>query len=341
MKFVRRIIAAVMVAAVSLTTLATTAFALGKDLVALSDDERFNEIWKEVDHSFAGLEASLMHDELKKFISELEITSIYGYDVDEGFKDFKEWYNNRHKGMKIDLYDKEVAAYLKEHPDSDLRWTDGAGAKQGELRVYDSNILVATVKDQKSRDVILFMQYSPENISNMIIWSYDVDKEQFIGNDENGKLVKKVPAYSKPYYYKSTDVSEKSEQSESSTTEASEDETVSEVQESTAVEMTVSEANSDKERSAESDANATVSEDRTDSADQSAIEESAVKADDDTAAVSEETVEADTSMVAEESPAQEENSNNDNSTTTIIIICGVVIVGVFTFLIVRQKKKKV
>ena len=69
MKFVRRIIAAVMVAAVSLTTLATTAFAWGKDLVALSDNERFDELWKEVEHSYIPLEASLMHDELKNFVS--------------------------------------------------------------------------------------------------------------------------------------------------------------------------------------------------------------------------------------------------------------------------------
>lgn len=338
MKFVRRIIAAVMVAAVSLTTLATTAFAWGKDLVDLSDDERFDELWKEVEHSYIPLEASLMHDELKNFVSELDLeTKIYGYDVDEGFKDFKEWYEKRHDGEKFNTYNETVISYLREHPGADLSWT-GSGW-ESTYTVYDSRIKVYEGKHSIDEP---FMQYDPNNIDDLIIWTYNSEKNQYEGNDLSGKMLKKVSAYSLPYSKREgSKASEPSNTSSVVEQDESEDETVSEVQESTAVEMTVSEANSDKERSAESDANATVSEDRTDSADQSAIEESAVKADDDTAAVSEETVKADTSMVAEESPAQEENSNNDNSTTTIIIICGVVIVGVFTFLIIRQKKKKV
>ena len=340
MKIIRRIIAAVMVAAVSLTTLATTAFAWGKDLVDLSDDERFDEVWKEVTRHYMGLEASLMHEELEKFISQLEITTVYGYDVDEAYKDFEEWYENRHKDMKTDLYDKEVAAYLKEHPESDLWWTDGAGSKQGELRVYDSNILVATVKNEKSRDEVLLMQYTPQDISHMIIWKYDADKEQFIGSDENGKLVKKVAAYSKPYIYKN-DASTPEQSYTSSVVEQdeSEDTEVSELQESYA--ETSSVMVDDPMVSEDNVVAVEVSDDKSETAVGEPREESAVKASNDTAAVSKETVEADTSMVAEESAAEQENSNNDNSTTTIIIICGVVIAGVFAFLIIRQKKKKV
>lgn len=355
MKIIRRIIAAVMVAAVSLTTLATTAFAWGKDLVDLSDDERFDELWKNVENSYIPLEASLMHDELKKFVSELDLeTKIYGYDVDEGFKDFKKWYESKYKNMKIDLYDKNVAEYLKKHPESDLWWTDGAGSKEGELKVFDSNVLVATVKDSKNREVLSYMQYSPESINNMIIWTYDPDKEQFIGTDESGKIIKKLPAYSKPYGYReSSKTSETSNTSSAVEQDESEDTEVSEMEEMEVSYADTMTAKEDEPTTSDTDIvaveNSSNTPDRAGTANEEvsteAVEEGTVRAKPDTATNTDGTVRADTdpvtAEVAEESPAEEENSNNDNSTTTIIIICGAVIVGIFAFLIVRQKKKKV
>lgn len=201
MKFIRKMIAIVMVAAVCLASLTTTAFAAGKYLIGLNDDEIFDLLWTELDISQKGLEASLMYDYCKQFVySELDVQNKKSnYDSTDVYNDFLKWYEEQTNGMKIRLYDEEVAAYLKEHPEADLRWTDGAGTKKGELRVYDSNILVATVKDEKSRSEKVFMQYAPKDISHLIIWAYDADKEQFIGKDESGKIVKQVKAYSKPY----------------------------------------------------------------------------------------------------------------------------------------------
>lgn len=338
MKIIRRMIAAVMVAAVCLTTLGTTVFAWGKDLVGLSENERFDELWNKVTSYYMGIDASLMYDELKKFVADLEITTVYGYDVDDGYKDFIKWYENRHKGMKTELYDKEVADYLRKHPDADLDWTSGAGSKDGELRVYDKNILIATVKDSKNREELSYMQYSPESVNNIIIWTYDPDKEQFIGTDENGKLVKKLTAYSKPYGYRETSKTSKPE--ESSVAEVSETEDVSDIQESEPQEMDVVESTASTV-SRESSTKTSVSEDQPDSP-VHAVEESTVTTD--SSAITGEkpdTASESGTDVAEESPTEKGNSSNDNSTTTIIIICGIVIAGVFAFLIIRQKKKKV
>lgn len=338
-RILKKMICVVITLCLTVSLLSTTAFAWGSDLVGLSENERFDELWEEVTQHYMGLEASLMYDELKKFVSELELnTKIYGYDVDDGYKDFIKWYENRHKGMKTELYDKEVADYLRKHPDADLDWTSGAGSKDGELRVYDKNVLIATVKDSKNRDKLSYMQYSPENVNGIIIWTYDPDKEQFVGTDENGKLVKKLTAYSKPYGYRETSKTSKPE--ESSVAEVSETEDISDIQESEPQEMDVVESTASTV-TRESSTKTSVAEDQPDSP-VHAVEESAVTTD--PSAITDEkpdTASGSDTDVAEESPAEQENSSNDNSTTTIIIICGVVIAGVFAFLIIRQKKKKV
>lgn len=340
MKIIRRMIAAVMVAAVCLTTFATNALAAGKYLVGLSDDEIFDLLWERIDYGSKGLEASLMYDYCKQFVyKEFDMQGKESnYDSDDVYHDFLKWYENQTGGMIINLYDKEVADYLKEHPGADLRWTDGAGAGAGELKVYDSNVLVATVKDSKSRDELSYMQYSSESTPNIVIWSYDSDKKQFIGNDEDGKLVKKLTAYSKPYGYRETSKTSKPE--ESSVAEISETEDISDVQESEPQEMDVVESTASTV-TRESSTKTSVAEDQPDSP-VHAVEESAVTTD--PSAITGEkpdTASKSGTDVAEESPTEKENSSNDNSTTTIIIICGVVIAGVFAFLIIRQKKKKV
>ncbi len=326
MKLVRRIIAAVMVAAMCLTTLVTTAFAAGTKLYGLTKDEVFDAIWDELTYSVMGLEASLMYDELKQFVSELEITSL-DYDAAQGNHDFKEWYSKKHENMKISTYNKTVIDYLKEHPNADLTWS----GTSSEYSVSDKNILV--YKGSKSIDDP-YMQYDPENIDDLIIWTYDSDKEQFIGKDESGKLVKKVTAYSKPYGYRET--SNTSKQEESLNSEVSEIETTSTDQESEPEEMIVAESKASVVTT-ESNTKTSAVEDQPDSP-VHVVEESAAA---DTSAVtnSKGNTEPVTAEASEDSPTEEENSNNDNSTTTIIIICGVVIAGVFAFLIIRQKKK--
>lgn len=347
MKIIRRIIAAVMVAAVSLTTLATTAFAWGKDLVDLSDDERFDELWKNVENSYIPLEASLMHDELKKFVSELDLeTKIYGYDVNEGFKDFKQWYEKRHEGEEINTYNETVINYLREHPNADLRWTGTID----HYTVYDLNVLV--YKGSHTLDDP-YMQYDSKNIDDLIVWTYNSDKNQYEGKNISGKLIKKLPAYSIPYSHRES--SKTSEPSNTSSVEQdeSEDTEVSEMEEMEVSYADTMTAREDEPTTSDTDIvaveNSSNTPDRagtaTEEVSTEAVEEGTVRAKPDTATNTDGTVRADTdpvtAEVAEESPAEEENSNNDNSTTTIIIICGAVIVGVFAFLIVKQRKKKV
>ncbi len=350
MKIIRRIIAAVMVAAVSLTTLATTAFAWGKDLVDLSDDERFDELWKEVEHSYIPLEASLMHDELKKFVSELELeTKIYGYDVDEGFKDFKEWYEKRHEGEEINTYNETIINYLREHPNADLTWS-GSGL-ESTYTVYDMNIKVYEGKHSKDE---LLMQYNPKHIDDLIVWTYNSDKNQYEGKNISGKFIKKLPAYSIPYSHReSSKTSESSNTSSAVEQDESEETEVSEMEEMEVSYADTMTAKEDEPTTSDTDIvaveNSSNTPDRagtaTEEVSTEAVEEGTVRAKPDTATNTDGTVRADTdpvtAEVAEESPVEEENSNNDNSTTTIIIICGVVIVGVFAFLIVKQRKKKV
>ncbi len=310
MKFIRRMIAAVMVAAVCLTNLATTAFAAGKYLVGLSDDDVFELLWTDLDRGLSGLEASLMYDYCKIYVyNEFDMQGKESnYDSSDLYSDFMEWYKNETNGMEINTYNETVVNYLKEHPKASLRWT---GSYNGSYTVYDLNILVY---QGNHKDDEPLMQYDPENIDDLIIWTYDPDKEQFIGKDESGKLVKKVTAYSKPYGYRET--TDTSKQEESSKTEVSEVETTSSDQESNQEEIVVSSAVEEQPESTVKVDSSAATDDKADTALSSAAE------------------------VVEESLAEEE-SDNDNSTTTIIIICGVVIVGVFAFLIIRQKKKKV
>ena len=330
MKIIRRMIAAIMVVAMCLTTLGTTVFAAGTKLYGLSKDDVFDAIWDKLSYSVMGLEASLMHDELKKFVSELKITSL-DYDAAQGNHDFKEWYSKKHEGMKINTYNKTVIDYLKEHPNADLTWS----GTSSEYTVSDKNILVYKGSENIHDP---YMQYDPANIKNLIIWTYDPDKEQFIGTDESGKIVKKLTAYSKPYGYRETSKTSKPE--ESSVAEVSETEDISDVQESEPQEMDVVESTASTV-TRESSTKTSVAEDQPDSP-VHAVEESAVTTD--PSAITDEkpdTASGSDTDVAEESPAEQENSSNDNSTTTIIIICGVVIAGVFAFLIIQQKKKKV
>ena len=200
MKRLKKMIIVLMVCALCMAMAATSVFAAGKRLNALSKDEVFDCIWKYIEQSNNGLTASLMYDECKAFVDQLEMPSK-NYDTSDGYNDFKKWYVEKNNGLEIHTYNEKVIEYLKQHPGTELIWTTGSsnridGKLHVEYTVYDNNVLV----DKADRTVDTpQMQYNSKNISNLTIWTYDIEKNEFVGKDINGNMIKTVYAYSKPY----------------------------------------------------------------------------------------------------------------------------------------------
>lgn len=196
-KTMKKMLCILTVCILCLTMTATSAFAYGKRLNALSKDEVFECIWN---LTSPGLEASLMYEECKTFVEQLEMPNK-NYYASDGYNDFVEWYESKNGKMEIHTYNEKVIEYLKEHPGTELMWSSGSskridGKLYIEYTVYDLNILV----DKTTRTLDMpQMQYNSNNISALTVWTYDVADNQFIGKDINGNTVKKVYAYSKPY----------------------------------------------------------------------------------------------------------------------------------------------
>lgn len=328
---IKKIIAIAFSVAVCLTTVSTTAFAAGKYLIGLDNDEIFKLLWTELDRGVKGLEASLMYDDCRKFVySELNMQSKESnYDLDDVYYDFLKFYESKTNGAKINTYSEEVVAYLKEHPDASLRWT---GSYSGDYTVYDLNNLVYKGTHKENEPL---MQYDPKNIDKLIVWTYDPAIEQFVGKDESGNTVKTIKAYSKPYEYK--EPSDNSKQEEPSKSEVSEVEYTSSDQTSEQEEMVVSEPKNSKTNS---NINISAVEERAESAAQSLSESSITNDNSSTVDVD---IDEDINTSADEVSKKTNPDGNNNSngiTTTIIIICGIVIAGFFAFMIINQEKKK-
>lgn len=184
MKRLKKMIIVLMVCALCMAMAATSVFAAGKRLNALSKDEVFDCIWKYIEQSNNGLTASLMYDECKAFVEQLEMPSK-NYDTSDGYNDFKKWYDEKTGNKKILPYSDKIIAYLKEHPGANLELS-GHG-------VYDLNVQVDTNENMnKSSDENIYLQYDSNNIDNAIIWTYNVDKNTFTGTDLNGSVLRTI-----------------------------------------------------------------------------------------------------------------------------------------------------
>lgn len=237
MKKTIKILYAAVVCAVCLTVISTTVFASGKKLYGLSKEEVFDTLWERITTSHDGLDGSLMYDDCKKFVSEKNIDKM-DYDTSAAYKEFKSWYDQRHTGREIQPYSEKVIAYLKDHPDADLRYSD-----QG---VYDLNIRIDTADNlNESYKNSVYMQYDKSNMSKVYVWTYDSTNEQFVCKDESGNTVQTVYAYTKPPYIPSevseiSTTEEPSRGKESSET-AIEDDPITQISEEAPVEEQASE----------------------------------------------------------------------------------------------------
>lgn len=203
MKKMKKMLCVLTVCILCLTMAATSAFAYGKRLNALSKDEVFECIWNYITQRHSGIDASLMYDECKTFVEQLQMPSK-NYDTSDGYKDFLAWYKNNNEGIEIQPYSEKVIKYLQQHPNADLMWSD-----QG---VYDLNVKIETSDNvDKSFRNNLFMQYKIGDMSEVLLWTYDAQNKLFICKDKNDKTIKTVYAYSEPYY-KISSVLESSEQ---------------------------------------------------------------------------------------------------------------------------------
>ena len=301
MKIVKKlfcvILCAVCLSAVSIPAFAVSAYG---DLYGLSEEEKFNIIYEQVKSGWRGLKGSLMHDELQEFVSNLEVSSM-DYDASDGYEDFIEWYNKKNDGIEIHPYNEKVVKYLRENPNANLRWTSTGSDS---YTVYDNNAQPSPLLvDKSSSDFDTpEMQYNQKDLDNMIIWTYDKEKTQFVGKNTDGKVVKTVYAYSQPF-----GISEISEEtSEKSDAVIASSNTYSDS--AVAVDETYPET-TDNYVSVESSA-ATVSQ---------GVQE----------------------VVVDESVIATEAESKDNTSTTIIIIIGVLIlIGIIVIIIMLGMRKR-
>ena len=295
------ILCAVCLSAVSIPAFAVSAYG---DLYGLSEEEKFNIIYEQVKSGWQGLEASLMHDELQEFVSNLEVSSM-DYDVKDGYEDFIEWYEKKYDGMEINRYNEKVIAYLREHPDAELRWV-GSSDSYSISDVHNLNPSPYIV-DQSDDDYHYdpnapLMQYNQKDLDNMIIWTYDKEKTQYVGKNTDGKVVKTVYAYSQPFGI--SEISEETSEKSDAVTASSNTYSDSAV----AVDETYPET-TDNYVSVESSA-ATVSQE---------VQE----------------------VVVDESVIATEAESKDNTGTTIIIIIGVLIlIGIIVIIIMLGMRKR-
>ena len=291
------ILCAVCLSAVSIPAFAVSAYG---DLYGLSEEEKFNIIYEQVKSGWRGLKGSLMHDELQEFVSNLEVSSM-DYDALDGYEDFIEWYNKKNDGIEIHPYNEKVVKYLRENPNANLRWTSTGSDS---YTVYDNNAQPSPLLvDKSSSDFDTpEMQYNQKDLDNMIIWTYDKEKTQFVGKNTDGKVVKTVYAYSQPFGI--SEISEETSEKSDAVTASSNTYSDSAV----AVDETYPET-TDNYVSVESSA-ATVSQE---------VQE----------------------VVVDESVIATEAESKDNTGTTIIIIIGVLIlIGIIVIIIMLGMRKR-
>lgn len=221
MKRINRIACVIMVCIICLA-MSITVSASGKRLNDLSKNEICDIIRERIVNSYKGLNASLMYDECKEFVDQLQIPTK-NYDTSDCLNDFKKWYKTKTGNMVVHYYNEKVIDYLRDNPGADLVWST-QNTTTNEYTVYDKNVLV----DRNYGDENIHMQYSPENIDNVIIWTYDSSTNKYIGTNLSGSVIKTLDNKGKTDGQKSTETSsvskiESSDKAESPTESAIED----------------------------------------------------------------------------------------------------------------------
>lgn len=294
----------------SVTAFATeTKFNRYEQIRYLNDEERYDFIWKSFTYGQSNelaeceknddlLTLSIAREELKNFVSQLgDKYNEIDYQVTDASADFSRYLHNKYGN--IVPYSEEVVQYLKSHTNANLQWS------------FDNDKKEYSVSDNPSWGCYValtgkYMQYSDDNVSDILFWAYDEATNKYICKNENGKVVNSVTKY---HLKNETSSSETASTSSNSSTNSSQ--------------------------------TSSMTDNKPDTASYSATTgspkmESALTASGDDTPTTTESVGPDTQEVV-----FADDSSNPSTTQIILIVIGVLIIaGIIVIIIMLNKKKK-
>lgn len=174
----------------------------------LTKDELFESTWESIlsshgtyEEKLTGntLELSYTYEELKKFVNDFQVPEDIDFQVQDMPDAFEDYMEEKNGDIVVEPYSKKVIEYLTSHPNSDLDWTirthssdSESGAGYVEYICYDKSNLVDSYT---SKDTNNYMQYSEDDVSNILLWTYDEESDKYICKNQNGKIVNSVAKY--------------------------------------------------------------------------------------------------------------------------------------------------
>lgn len=344
-KIFKKLICAAITLCLTVSVSTMTAFALEYNRWTqakyLTKDELLESTWKSILSSNGTYEEQLSdntlilsytYDELKKFINDFKVPEDMDFEVQDMPDAFNDYMEEKLGNTVIEPYSEKVIQYLKTHPNADLEWTDRPHSSSGtdsgymEYLCYDKSTLV---DDYTSKDSNDYMQYSDNDVSNILIWTYDQSKDKYICKDQNGKTVNSVAKYHLENET-ATSSSKPDTSSESTSKHTTDYSTVSNATVSGATETASADVSEINEVTA-------VYEDSTVSAvPETTTPDSAVAADDPNQMV---VAESAVEEPMESSVVAVSGNNGNNVQNIILIVLGVLIVAGIVVIIVMLKKK--
>lgn len=285
-----------------------TAFATDsrEQIEYVNDEERYAFIWEKYLHEQSSeLVLSIIRDELKDYISQIGEKYKYNvyYELDYTIGDASRDFNNQldEKYGIITPYNEKIYTFLKEHPNATLEWTSDSNGK--EICYFEGKRIDEYFTDDLDD---IYMQYSDDNVSDILFWAYDEATNKYICKNENGKVVNSVTKY---HLKNETSSSETASTSSNSSTNSSQ--------------------------------TSSMTDNKPDTASYSATTgspkmESALTASGDDTPTTTESVGPDTQEVV-----FADDSSNPSTTQIILIVIGVLIIaGIIVIIIMLNKKKK-
>lgn len=160
-----------------------------------SKEEIVETVWDRMEKSYYSTIAnstgntfviSYMYEKLKQYVDELEMPDASkDYKISDVREDFEAYFIEERK--TIIPYSEKVIDYLSEHPTSVLDIVFQSDSKQ--YRCNDKNINVDNYA------TTTYVKYDPDNLENLLYWTYDENTDKYICRDKNGKIKDSVTKY--------------------------------------------------------------------------------------------------------------------------------------------------
>ena len=350
MKIFKKLVGLIVALSICLSASIMTVSAYTYERLYNKTDEQIEEyLWRQIkyDTSFdedsdGGLEISFYYTNLTQFLSKLEIPDSY-YTDEDAYHDFLEWVNEKYSSYTVLYrpYSQKVIDYMKKNPQNELDW-DNRGNYDGKTRFvvrYKTDVIdqFDFVDDKNTK------YFGMDTNSNVVLWSYDSQTDNWLCKDKNGKVIDTVKAYHPDESSNTTTSSKPTEQSSTVSTTSNSGGTVSAEPQpdypgstpampdspgSTNTEVSSSPV--DEPASESPDSNTEVSSSPAD-----------VPATDSTVSESTDSPATEEAVADQTVSAEEVEPNNNNAMQTVLIIIGVLIIaGIIVIIVMLNKRKR-